>query len=388
MDRTFGAAGRVAPRATLETSGQGARRGGEGRDGVADVKRILWVVPAVVGVLLLAAAAVVQFVVAPAKAVLPSDTDTTRTYAGTAATLFNAQALGTGGQVLRSDVPITVVHRTKVLETKDGNALVSDGKTVTAGSTTVAAVQYRYAVDRTSLAAGSGFSDVVEQHGITFNWPVRTNDHSYTGWISDTHATTTLSYKGTAKRGGLTCAVFTTTTKPAPITDSQVLGALPAGLPKQALAGLVGALGLPAATVAAVQAALPTLPDTIPLQYTYQVGATYWVAPTSGIVVDLEQHEVRSLVMTIGGQAMPAIPVMDLTFSDTPATLTAAVQDARDKASGIDLLYRWLPLWLAVGGGVLVLAGVAWMAFPGRRRPTAGPGGGHERIEPVGTSGP
>ena len=335
------------------------------------------------GVLVLISAAVVRFAVAPAKAVLPSDTDTTRNYTGTAATLFNAAALTQGGSPLLTGVPISVVHRTQVLDTKGGNALVSDSKAVLANKTPVASVDYRYAVDRTDLGAGSGFSNVVQQKGLTFNWPVRTAKHDYTGWVSDTGQTTTLKYTGTAKRGGINTYVFTTTTKAAPITDAQVLKALPSGLPKATLVQLATSLGLPAATLSQLQAVLPSLPDVVPFKYSYQVTATYWIAPKSGIVVDLNQHDVRTLLLSIGGQTVPVTPVFDITFSSPAKTLAAAVSDAKDKGGKVDLVYSTLPIGLTIGGAVLLLLGLAGL-FIGRRPPASGgTDGRHERIDPV-----
>lgn len=349
------------------------------------MRRILSFLVVGLGVLLLVAAAVVRFAVAPAKAVLPSNTDTTRTYTGTAATLFNPAALAGGGSALLHGVPITVLHRTQALGTKGGSALVSDRKVVSANGKPVASVDYRYAVDRTNLGTGSNFKDVVAQRGITFNWPVRTAKHDYVGWVSDTHATTTLKYTGTANRGGMTTYVFTTATKPAPITDSQVLAALPKGLPKATLVQLATQLGLPQATLGHLQAVLPTLPAVVPFHYTYQVTATYWVAPKSGIVVDLKQHDVRMLVLTIGGQNVPVTPVMDITFSSPASTLASAVSDAKDKAGAIELIYVQLPLGLAIGGVVLVLAGLAGLLIRRSDETQPGPGGLHERIEPVST---
>jgi hypothetical protein len=201
---------------------------------VIAMRKVLSLIALVLGLFSLAAVLIVRFAVAPAKAVLPSDTDTTRTYTGTAATLLNPAVLtGGSGPALLTNVPVTVTHRDAVLQTKGGNALVSDIKIVTANGAKVAGVDYKYAVDRTNLGEGTKFAGVVAQKGITFNWPVRTEKHNYIGWVSDTHATTVLKYTGTAKRGGLTTYVFTTMTAPARITDSQVLAALPQALPRR-----------------------------------------------------------------------------------------------------------------------------------------------------------
>jgi hypothetical protein len=356
---------------------------------MATMRTIGSIVGLAVGATLVLSAGVVRWGVAPARAVLPGDTDTTRTYTGVAATLMNPAALTstTSGPLVLRNVPITVTHRTRVLATKGGNALVSDAKSVQAGGRTVAAVDQRYAVDRTDLTRGSGYPDVVEQSGITFNWPIRAQAHDYTGWVSDTRRTAPLHYTGRAERGGVPTYVFTTTTAPAAITDPQVLASLPASEPKAALPQLAAGLDLPAAQLAQLVSVLPSLPDPVRLSYTYQVSATYWVQPSSGIVVDLEQHEVRTLALDVAGLAVPVTRVMDISFTSPAATLAAAAADARDRGNAVTLIYGRLPLGLLVAGLVLLLAGgVARFGFGGGRRTpghTPGDDPDHPRDEPT-----
>ena len=341
----------------------------------------------VLGLLLIVTAGLIRWVVAPNKTVLPGNTDTTRTYAGTAAVLFNPAALtGTGGQVLAHGVPITVVHHTKVLGTSGNNALVSDARSVSAGGQPVAAVDYRYAVNRKSLGAGSGFSNVIAQTGLTFNWPINTQKRDYTGWVSDTHQATTLRYTGTANRGGVSVYTYTATTKPAQIVDPQVLKGLPQSLPKATLVQLATQLGLPAAQLQGLQALLPSLPDPVPFSYTYQVSAQYWVAPASGIVVDVKQHEVRALGLSVGGVTTAVTPVLDMTFTSTPATLTAAAKDANNKADAITLIHTTLPLGALIAGTVALLGGAVLLGYGRRRGPNSPPPGAtHGTRVPVST---
>lgn len=337
------------------------------------MRKKLSIVGIAVGLLLVLGAGLMRWVVAPAVAVLPGSTDTTRTYSGTATQLLNAAALTSGGQALLTDVPITVVHHTKVLGTHGKNALVSDARTVKAGGQTVAGVDYRYAVNRTDLGAGNGYSGVVKQTGLTFNWPIRTQKHDYTGWVPDTQTTTRLNYTGTATRGGVDTYVYTANTTAAPIKDPQVLSALPTSLPKATVVTLVSGLGLSADQQKAFQQLLPTLPDPVKFAFTYQVAATYWVAPASGIVVDLKEHEVRTIALATGPLTVPVAAVMDITFTSTPATLAAAAADARDKGDAVSLVYVTLPVALAAGGGLLLVLGLVGLMLGRRRPPTPQP---------------
>ncbi len=332
------------------------------------MRKFLSVAAVVLGLVLIAGAAVVRWTVAPSQAVLPSDTNTTTTYTGTAAALFNAAALTTpGAKVLVANVPITTTHTTKVLGTKGKNALVSDGGKLKLAGTTVGGFQYRYAVNRTSMGRGSGYPNVVRQTGITFNWPIRTAKKNYEGWISDTQGTTPLRYTGTAKRGGLSTYVFTATAAAKPVTDPATLKALPASLPKATLVKLAAGLGLSPTALGSLQKILPALPDPVPFSYSYAMKATYWVEPRTGEVVDLQEREVRTLALKIGATVVPVTPVMDITYHAAPAQLAASVKTARHDANLVTLVYTTLPLSLAIAGGVLFLAGLVGLALSRRR---------------------
>jgi Porin PorA len=353
------------------------------------MRKLSSIVAVVLGLLLIAGACVVRWTVAPSHVVLPADTDSTRTYTGTAATLFNARALTTpGAPVLLRNVPITTTHTTKVLETNGSNALISDaGKLLVAGSP-VAGFDYRYAVDRTSMDRGSGYKNVVRQSGITFNWPIRTAKRNYVGWVSDTQSTTPLVYAGTAKRGGLSTYMFTATTAPAPLTDPATLKDLPQSLPKATLIALSAGLGLDATKLGALAKALPQLADPVPFSYTYAMTATYWVQPDSGEVVDVQERETRTLAIKIGPDVLPVTPVLDISYASSPAELAASVKDARHDGNLVTRMYVTLPGALGFAGVTLLLVGVIALAVSRRR---SGDGGRRAQsdvqpdLEPVGT---
>jgi DUF3068 family protein len=337
------------------------------------MKKILSVAAIVLGLVLLAGAAVVRWSVAPSQAVLPSDTNTTTTYTGTAATLLNVNALHVpSAQALLANVPITTTHTTKVLATKGSNALVSDGGKLKVNGSAVAGYEYRYAVNRTSMDRGSGYPNVVQQRGVTFNWPIRTAKHDYKGWVSDTQSTTRLHYAGTATRGGLPTYVFTTTASPAPITDPATLKQLPQSLPKATVLELSAALKLTPSQQALFAKILPNLSDPVPFSYSYTMKATYWVAPQSGEVVDLHETETRILSLKVGSAFIPVSPVMDITYSAAADQLATSVKKARHDGNLVNLVYVTLPRGLAIAGLVLLVAGGAGLALSRRRRDADG----------------
>jgi hypothetical protein len=325
------------------------------------------------GLLVLVGSGVLSFVVAPRVTALPGDTNTTRTYAGTAQTLANPAWLA-GNRLVPAvlhDVPITIVHQTKVVETRGDAALVSDHRLMTIPmGYTVADLTNRYGVDRTNLGPAAGFAGVTAQRGLTFNWPIGTNQHDYTGWVSDTGRTTTLRYTGTATRAGVRTYVFIANVLPARITDPQLLKLLPSTITKADIMSMTPSLGFTTRQLTDMAKTLKSLPDPVPLAYTYAASNTYWVEPNTGIVVDMRYHETRSVAFSIGPVTVPVSSLMDLTYTSTPQTLAAAAKDAKDGAAGIRLIRTTLPLTLLFTGLALTLIGLAGLAW---RRPEPTP---------------
>ena len=342
------------------------------------MRRMSWFIGMVVGVLLIAAAPIVRWGVAPAVTKLPSNTDTIRTYTGTAATVINPSLL-TGtlfGPALLHNQPVTVIHHVKVLKTTAGNALVSENKKVTLQNHAIADVTHRYAVDRKTIGRGSGFTDVIAQTGVTFNWPIHTKKQNYTGWVSDTQQTTQLVYSGVATRGGVKTYVFKATVPPTRITDPAELKGLPASMSKATLNSMTPALGLTIDQLKGLSTTLGQLPDPVPFGYLFSATSTYYVAPDSGVVVDVTSHEVRTSGFIVAGQVLPVGAVLDFSYSAPTLTLKAAADDAKDKASQMTLISSTIPLVSLILGIVIVvaLAGVAMVRRPrGPAAPTTAP---------------
>ncbi|HVA61691.1 MAG TPA: porin PorA family protein [Mycobacteriales bacterium] len=323
-----------------------------------------------IGLVLIAAAAVVRVAVAPALAKLPASTNTTRFYQGTAAVLFDPAALAPGSTapLLLRNVPLQITHTVRALRSTGSATVVRDTKLVTAAGQPVASLDSSYAVSRTSLlpTTSLGSPGLAHPLGLTFNWPIGTARHNYPGWVVDTGTATTLVYTGTARHGGIQTDVFTATVPPTPITNPQELAGLPASVPKAEASGLITKLDLPAAQIAQFAQVAGSLPATIPLAYTYAAQTTFWVAPDSGIVVDLNSTETRAvgLPSSLLGIAIPLATISQFQFSDTPATLAAAAAQANRDRAGLTAIRTTVPGALGAVGLVLLLAAAAL----GRRR--------------------
>lgn len=328
----------------------------------------------VLGLVAVGAAAAVQWVLVPRLAQLPDDTNTTRIYSGVAAVVANPTVV-TGNLVgpgLLRNVPVEVQHNTRVLATRGHQALVNDRRVLTVPGYTLATLVNRFDVDRRTFLPGHAFASATKAEGLTFNWPMGTRPHDYVGWVSDTMKTTVLKYVGTERRAGVETYVFHTKTASAPITDPQILRILPASMTQRQLMEITPSLMFTQPRLLKLAAVLAKAPQTVPLAYDYKVDATFWVAPASGIVVDHQQREVRSLSLVVGGRHVPVAPVMDMTYRFTPASVTAAANDAKSNASQLKLLRSTLPTGLLTGGLVLLLIGIALILSGRRFRPPLG----------------
>jgi hypothetical protein len=334
------------------------------------MRRTFGVLSVVLGLLLVVGAGVVNWVVAPSLAQLPGDTLTTRLYAGHAASLVNptfATDVPSGPGVLHN-VNIGIRHTTAVVETRGSDALVSDRRVVTMPGYLVADLGYRYSVDRKSFQAGRSFPGVVPATGLTFNWPMSAKPHDYVGWVQDTMRTTPLRYVATVKHGGISTYEYRAQAADRVIRDRALGRMLPSTMSKADMLAMTPSLGLTHEQLLALDDLMKTLPDPVPLTYTYRFAATVWIAPASGIVVDMKQHEVRTTNIATGRKLVPVSPIMDMAYAFTPASVSGAVSDASSAEDRLRLVRTTLPSVALVSGIALLLVGAALLLGPRRRR--------------------
>lgn len=339
---------------------------------------------AMAGVLMLIAGAVLRFVVVPREQVLPADTDETVTYTGDLTTV-DVAAMLSGGQNAVVQLPVTVARTVKVLQTSGDTARVSDTAIITSRDGTVppslARAQYLYAVDRSSLAAVPSFpgQTVTKAKGLVVSFPIGTKKKSYTGWVPETGTTGTVKYTGVDKVKGLTVYTFAgSTTQPMPTPPT---GA-PASLPKAQLGALAKALQLPAVVQQQLAQALPTLPDPVPLTYSYTQADSYAVEPDTGVIVDMTRNS--RIAVGLGNLPVPPVPMLSLGIKYDAASVSDMATKAKDARNQIQLYGTWLPLGLGVLGLACLAAAVPTM----RRRAGADDVGsaprGTDRHQPVG----
>ena len=332
----------------------------------------------VVGLVLLVASALLAWWITPSFiARMPSDYNKTRTYDGTIRTLFDPAALATGNlaAAIKTGLPATLSENVKVQKTSGNTALLQDTKNITVSGSTVTHIVLNYAVDRQSLEAVSSYpsdwTGVTPAKGLTVSWPLGAEQQNYTGWVYPTRTTTTLKYIKQVEQGGINTYQFQATIPTTPIKEPEVLKNLPKSLPVSFLPGLKAAGLISPTNLAALSTMFPGA-KTIPLGYTYQGTSTYYVAPDTGLVVNVNKTETEMGGVALpNGTIIPLIPVLAITYHTSAASMSAAVDDANSGSSAITLLGVTLPIVaLAVGFVLIVLAVYLWMRGTSRGRPT------------------
>ncbi|MFA4836640.1 MAG: DUF3068 domain-containing protein [Dehalococcoidia bacterium] len=319
------------------------------------------------GVAMIIVAMVLMLAIVPGMKKWPSDVDTTRYYEGTLRTMLNAEALQKMdvANILMKDVPITINRHFTTEETKGNKALVREVNTMYGpNKQTIMETDKWYPIDRKTTELVSNFTDndkAVNGGGLIISFPISTEKEDYERWVSDLQTTAPLTYLREEKHAGINAYVFESKVPGGQIVDPSVLAALPPALPKATLSGLATVLGLPEGKKAALNAILPALPDMVPLKYTFEYGATYWVEPTTGMNIDIDKYEKRTAGLEIAGKFVPLTDVFWAEYKQTDASVAEAVDDARDAKDAIDLWGTTIPYAMIAVGVVLGALGLVFV---------------------------
>lgn len=305
---------------------------------------------------------IVLFVVVPDRAQFPDDVDRMRYYEGDLALMLDAEALAAMdlANVFIRDVPVTIDRSIQTLEVDGKKALVLDGSVVSGPTGPILSSEDVYAIDRKTMEHIGNFTDdgrVIDREGLVVGFPIGTDSEDYVGFNGDTLAPNTISFVGEEQHEGLNTYVFGAASGPDMITDPELLALFPSELPKAVIEGLVPALGLSAEVAAGLTEVLPALPDPVPLAYTYRYETDYWVEPDSGVLVDYNKMESRSVAVNFGGQTLPVAEIMHLEYSQTADSVADAIDDAVDAKNELFWQGTVLPYVLLAGGALVVLMG-------------------------------
>ena len=339
---------------------------------------------AVLGVLLLVAAAAVRFLVLPTASMLPEDTDIVQDFEGTYSGLNPAALSGGGGDVLLQDAPVEA-SREIAVESVDGDTAIVvrtversiDGRADPTSS-------LRYAVDRTdeeSTTPPEGAGDVVDSEGLVFTLPIDpSTDEDYRLWDQNTAEAYPLTYEGEDTLEGRTVQLYRSQPE-GQVADPESLG-LPTSVSKAQLVALAPALLdlLPPELAAQLPAVVPQLPDTIPLTYTSASDVVISADAELGATIAGTSTQVITAQLPLGAQTVE-VPFSTIELASTDASVADRASDTADKATLLTLVGTVLPVVAAVLGLLLLLAAL----FLARR--AARPGRGDD-VPPVGTTDP
>jgi len=329
----------------------------------------------VIGLILLLAAALLAWWITPAFiARTPSDYNKTRTYTGTIRSLVVPSALATGNlaAAVKTGVPATLTEHVRVLQTSGNTGQYQDTRTITGAGSQISKTVNNWALDRSTLMATNSHPSnwaVTPATGLVVSWPFGAKQHNYTGWTL-AGTTTPLRFVKQATQGGINTYEYQAIVHPTVIHNSRVLAGLPKALPSALLGRIAGAGLVSAADIGAIARAFPGA-TAIPVKYTYQAANTYWVAPPTGLVINVSNNEVE--MGTIGlpnGKLIPLFPILSDTYHATPASVSQAVSDNNNGSNVITALGVTVPIIaLCLGILLLALAVVLWLRGRSRGRP-------------------
>jgi hypothetical protein len=334
----------------------------------------------ITGLVLLIAAGLMAWWITPSYiARVPSNYNKTRTYTGTIRSVVDPAALATGNlaSAIKTGLPAKLTDQVRVLATSGNTAQVLDKRTITSSGRTIFATNTQYAVDRSSLEATSSHPSnwhVTPAKGLTVSWPLGAKKQNYTGWSYLTNTTTPLTFVKQQNQGGINTYEYHALIRPTLIKNPQVLASLPKALPVSLLTRISAAGLITPAELAALGRAFPHA-TSIPLAYTYQASNTYWVAPDTGLVVNVANNEIElGNIALPNGTFVPLIPVLSDTYHATPASLSQAVSDANNGSSTISTWGVNVPIAAACVGFLLVVAAIfLWIFGRSRGRPVQMP---------------
>lgn len=316
------------------------------------------VVLAVLGVLLIVAAAVVRFVVVPSVSKLPDDLNTTQEFEGTYNGLNPAALAGGGGQLLLRDVPVTA-SRTYTVDSSDGDtAVVMRTIERAIGGESEPATETLYAVDRTdfeSAPAPDGADDVVDSEGLIFTLPLNpSTDADYQLWDQTTQAAYPLTYEDTSTLEGRTVLEYRSVAE-GEIADPAALG-LPTQVTRPQLISLQPVLAdiLPPQLLAQLPVILAQLPDTIPVSYTSSTTSTVFADSEIGAPIKAGSTQEITAGLSLG--APIEVPFSTIILTATDDSVRAMADDTASKADSLNLVGTILPIGLAALGVILLVA--------------------------------
>ncbi|MGQ4599671.1 porin PorA family protein [Nocardia sp. R6R-6] len=330
------------------------------------------VVWSLLGILLIVGAVIIRFAVLPALTKLPDDLSQSQKYEGTMQAVDpRAFAAGDLAHLLTPEMPITA-DRSLTVDAVDGDSAIITSKAVLAlpdGSTqndvhTYAVNRVDYSpvqldADQRSALVPADKQATFESHsGLAFSWPMDPPRDGTALYDSVTRTAQPATFVGESELQGR--AVYNYRIDAAgPITSPTVTAQFkdfPAQLPKAILGGLLQAGLVPERSRSALTAALPAMPDTVPISFGSTNAIDAAVDAEFGAPLRVSQSQGMYVTATVDGRDLPVLPLSLVRLHTADSEVTAAADTMAKNSTMLSLLRLWLPLVMAVIGiGLLVL---------------------------------
>ncbi|RKN37716.1 DUF3068 domain-containing protein [Micromonospora endolithica] len=322
------------------------------------------------GVLLLALAAGLVFVVKPAMTKLPYDLKPTTSVAEAKGATF-LQITNGNVEINQADLKSTVLVSPNPKATSeltgdlDGKAVVWEvGQTVdrTDRKELINAYGAALALDRVSGSAlewekeyldDSGTRQDVNFSGQMYKFPFNTEKKTYEIFDRDLRAKRPAEFKGTEDIQGIEAYRF-----------EQVIADETLDLAPDRLAVLLPKLA-PGATSGELK---------------YSNTRTVWIDPVTGSFLNVREVQRKTLVPNTGAP----VDVLNADFAYNEETIKGSVERAKDSRNSLNLLGVYAPVGAALLGLVLILAGL----LVGRQGATVAAGEARHRAEPAPVADP
>ncbi len=329
------------------------------------------IVLAVVGVLLIVAAAIVRFVVVPSVTQLPEDLDVTLRFDGTYNGINPGVLSGEATEVLLQDVPIEASRRVHAQSVEGDTEIVARTDERSVGDTEPSVTEVVFAVDRETAEGGpapDGAEDVTSSEGLVFTLPVdpSTEDDAYVYWDQATLQAAPVSYEGEDTLGGRDVYLYESVAE-GELADPAALD-LPTSLPKETLAALApGLAGLvDPELLNALPAVLPSLPAEIPIAWTSRT--TTYVAADQELGATVAGGSTQEITGSLDLSVTTVdVPFAEISVYSTDDSIEERGDQVADDSGLLSLVGTVLPI-VALVLGVLLLVAALLLAVRAARR--------------------
>ncbi|MEV0854469.1 porin PorA family protein [Nocardia fluminea] len=330
---------------------------------------VVWLL---LGLTLIVCAVVVRFVILPSLTRLPEDLDQSQKYEGTIQAL-NEQAFSAGDltNLLTPEIPVTAERKVTV-DAVDGDlAIVTSAAAITLPDKTTRNDVHTYAVDRGDLTpvqldahkletlVPENKRNTFEAHsGLAFSWPMNPSKEGTALYDSVTRTAQPATFVDESDLHDRRVYTYSIDAS-GPVTSPAMLeqfASLPGQLPKDLVAGLVQAGVVPEQSRAALQEALPSMPDLVNIGFgsTNEIQAA--VDSQFGAPLRVDQTQGVYVTVRAGSQDVPIMPLSIVKLRTADSDIVASAETLSKNAGLLSVLGIWVPVGMAIiGVGLLVL---------------------------------